>query len=88
MAEAIGLVSGLLALATFAHQSVTKVREAVQSFQSLPRQLRELLSELAELSTVLQELCQAPGGALKWTCQLSKLCWSNALVHVRNLSES
>ncbi|RKK08382.1 hypothetical protein BFJ68_g16683 [Fusarium oxysporum] len=65
MAELIGLVSGLLTLATFAHQSVTKVQEAVQSFQSLPRQLRELLSELTELGTVLQDLCQAPGGDIE-----------------------
>ncbi|KAF5542796.1 pathogenicity CRX2 [Fusarium mexicanum] len=65
MAEVIGLVSGLLTLAAFAHQSVIKVQEAVQSFQRLPRQLRELLSELAELSTVLQDLCQAPGGDIE-----------------------
>ncbi|KAG4279579.1 hypothetical protein FPRO04_13583 [Fusarium proliferatum] len=65
MAEVIGLVSGLLTLATFAHKSVTKVQEAVQSFRTLPRQLRELLSELAELSTVLQDLSQAPGGDIE-----------------------
>ncbi|GKU11964.1 unnamed protein product, partial [Fusarium langsethiae] len=65
MAEVIGLVSGLLTLAAFAHQSVIKVQEAVQSFQRLPRQLRELLSELAELSTVLQDLSQAPGGDIE-----------------------
>ncbi|KAF5645223.1 pathogenicity protein [Fusarium sp. NRRL 25303] len=65
MAEVIGLVSGLLTLAAFAHQSVIKVQEAVQSFQRLPRQLRELLSELAELSTVLQDLSQAPDGNIK-----------------------
>ncbi|KAF4435395.1 putative pathogenicity protein CRX2 [Fusarium austroafricanum] len=65
MAEVIGLVSGLLTLATFAHKSVTKVQEAVQSIRTLPRQLRELLSELAELSTVLQDLSQAPGGGIE-----------------------
>ncbi|EXA30551.1 hypothetical protein FOVG_18080 [Fusarium oxysporum f. sp. pisi HDV247] len=82
MAEVIGLVSGLLTLATFAHKSVTKVQEAVQSFRCLPRQLRELLSELAELSTVLQDLSQAPRGdvevdlsALKITLeQCSRSC--------------
>ncbi|CAJ0545146.1 Ff.00g086190.m01.CDS01 [Fusarium sp. VM40] len=82
MAEVIGLLSGLLTLATVAHKSVTKVQKAVQSFRCLPRQLRELLSELAELSTVLQELSQAPHGnvevdlsALKITLeQCSRAC--------------
>ncbi|RYC79881.1 hypothetical protein BFJ63_vAg17239 [Fusarium oxysporum f. sp. narcissi] len=62
MAEVIGLLSGLLTLAAVAHKSVIKVQEIVQSFQCLPRQSRELLSELAELSTVLKDLSQAPRG--------------------------
>ncbi|KAF4447926.1 putative pathogenicity protein CRX2 [Fusarium austroafricanum] len=82
MAEVIGLLSGLLTLAGFAHKSVIKVKETVESFRSLPRQLRDLLSELADLSTVLQELCQAPQGdvavdlsALKVTLeQCSRSC--------------
>ncbi|CVL07333.1 uncharacterized protein FMAN_15397 [Fusarium mangiferae] len=60
MAEVVDLGSGLT-LATSARQSIAKVQEAVQSFRCLPRQVRELLSELAELSTILQELSQALG---------------------------
>ncbi|KAM0235336.1 hypothetical protein ACHAP5_009731 [Fusarium lateritium] len=65
MAEIIGLLSSLLTLATAAHKSVINVKQIIESFRTLPRQSRELLSELAELSAVLKDLSQAPGGDIE-----------------------
>ncbi|KAJ4248149.1 hypothetical protein NW762_012919 [Fusarium torreyae] len=60
MAEAIGVVSGVLTLAAFAHKSVVKVQETVESFRSHPRLIRELLNELGGLKKLLEELSRAP----------------------------
>jgi len=59
MAEAIGLASGLLALAVFAFQSSVSLRHAVDSFQSQKKVIRELKEELEALNGVLQSLQQA-----------------------------
>src|SRR4051794_21132764 len=61
MAEAVGLASGLLALSVFAFKSGTKLYEKIKAFQSLPRQARELLTELGELNAVLLSLSQTAG---------------------------
>lgn len=61
MAETVGLASGLLALTVFAFKSGTKLYETIQTFQSRPRQVRELLTELAGLNAVLQRLSHTAG---------------------------
>ncbi|SPO04676.1 uncharacterized protein DNG_07361 [Cephalotrichum gorgonifer] len=61
MAEAVGLASGLLALTVFAFKSGTKLYATIDSFQSRPRKVRELLMELAALNTVLQRLSVTTG---------------------------
>jgi hypothetical protein len=43
MVEPIGLASGLLALVTFALQSSTTLYNTVQSFQSHPKRVRDLI---------------------------------------------
>jgi Fungal N-terminal domain of STAND proteins len=58
MAEAIGLASGLLALATFAFQSSITLFQTVQSFQSHLTRVRNLLEELEALSGVLRSLTE------------------------------
>lgn len=58
MAEPIGLASGLLALATFAFQSSITLYNTVQSFQSHPKRVRDLLEELEALSGVLGPLTE------------------------------
>lgn len=58
MAEVIGVASALLALASFAFHSSTKLCKTIQSFSSHPRQVRELLTELRGLVAVLQKLSQ------------------------------
>ncbi|KAH7304102.1 hypothetical protein B0I35DRAFT_363814 [Stachybotrys elegans] len=58
MAEVIGVTSGIVALATFAFKSGSKLRDEIQSFKTLPRQVRELLTELSGLTLVLQRLSE------------------------------
>jgi len=56
MAEPISLASGLLALATFAFQSSVALYNTVQSFQSHPKRVRDLIEELEALGGVLGPL--------------------------------
>ena len=56
MAEPIGLAAGLLALATFAFQSSITLYNTIQSFQSHPKRVRDLMEELEALSGVLGPL--------------------------------
>lgn len=58
MAEVIGLASGLVALATFALQSSQVLHEAVNSFKSHERVIRDLREEVKALDGVLKSLCQ------------------------------
>ncbi|KAH7308417.1 hypothetical protein B0I35DRAFT_491469 [Stachybotrys elegans] len=58
MAEPIGVASGIVALATFAFKSGSKLRDEIRSFKCLPRQVRELLTELSGLTLVLQRLSE------------------------------
>ncbi|OKL60273.1 hypothetical protein UA08_04514 [Talaromyces atroroseus] len=53
MAEAVGLASGLLTLASFAFQSSITLYETVKSFNSHPKRVRDLLEELEALIAVL-----------------------------------
>jgi hypothetical protein len=56
MAEAIGVTSGMVALATFAFQSGITLLELIQSFQSHNSLVRDLSEEVEALSGVLQPL--------------------------------
>jgi hypothetical protein len=58
MAEAIGVASGLVALATFAFQSSITLFQAVQSFQSHSTRVLDLIDELEALSAVLRSLSE------------------------------
>jgi hypothetical protein len=58
MAEPIGLASGLLTLATFAFHSSITLYNTVQSFQSHPKRVRDLIEELEALSGVLGPLTE------------------------------
>ena len=58
MAEPISLASGLLALATFAFQSSIALYNMVQSYQSHPKRVRDLIEELEALSGVLGLLAE------------------------------
>lgn len=62
MAEAIGLASGLLTLATFALQSSITLYETVKSFQSHQKRVRDLIEELEALSGVLGPLTEIIDG--------------------------
>jgi len=59
MAEAIGIASGLLALAKFAFTSSVSLCQAVESFQNNQRTIRELKEELEALNGVLRSLQEA-----------------------------
>ncbi len=59
MADPISIASGLLALAAFALQATKSLYQAVESFQSNRRTIRELREELEALDGVLQSLHQA-----------------------------
>jgi hypothetical protein len=63
MVEAIGVASGLLALATFAFQSSVTLFKTVQSFQFHPKRVRELLEDLQALTGVLSSLTETVGAA-------------------------
>jgi hypothetical protein len=56
MAEAIGIASGLLALAGFAFKSTQMLYQTVNSFQTNTSVIRELKQELEALMTVLESL--------------------------------
>ncbi|EGY18601.1 uncharacterized protein VDAG_09127 [Verticillium dahliae VdLs.17] len=58
MAEPIGLASGVLALSLFPFKSGRKLFHTIQTFGSLPRQVRELLTELEGLTLVLQKISE------------------------------
>ncbi|TQV90532.1 hypothetical protein IF1G_10855 [Cordyceps javanica] len=59
MAEAIGVASGLVALATFACQSSVMLYESVSSFQSHQQRVRDLAEETGALAEVLNSLVDA-----------------------------
>jgi hypothetical protein len=61
MAEAIGLASGLLTLATFALTSSVTLVQTVKSFQTHPKQMRDLRDELEALTEVLGSLTETVG---------------------------
>ena len=61
MVEPIGLASGLLTLATFAFQSSIALCQTVQSFQSHPKRVRDLIEELEALTGVLGALAETVG---------------------------
>jgi hypothetical protein len=63
MAEAIGLASGLLALATFAFQSSITLIKTIQSFQVHPKRVRDLKDELEALTAVLCPLAETVGAS-------------------------
>lgn len=56
MAEAIGAASGLLTLSEFAFKASINLYTTVQSYQSHPKQVRELLDEIQALTDVLGPL--------------------------------
>ncbi|KAH8887335.1 hypothetical protein GQ53DRAFT_784306 [Thozetella sp. PMI_491] len=56
MAEAVGMASGLLALATFAFNTSVALKTTIQSFQSHPKRIRDLLEELEALTETLAPL--------------------------------
>ena len=58
MAESIGLASGLLTLATFAFNSSIALHEAVTSFRSHQKRVRDLIDELEALTSVLGPLIE------------------------------
>ncbi|KAM0281202.1 hypothetical protein ACHAQH_003632 [Verticillium albo-atrum] len=58
MAEAVGLASGVLALAVFACKSCKTLLDTIQSFHAHPRQVRDLSIELLGLNSILGELSQ------------------------------
>ena len=65
MAEAVGLASGLLALASFAFQSSVTLYETVKDFHSHPKRVRDLIEELEALIGVLgplKEMVASPAG--------------------------
>ena len=59
MAEPISLASGLIALATFALQSSRSLYQAVESFKSNRKSIRELREELEALDGILRSLNDA-----------------------------
>ena len=58
MAEAVGIASGLLALATFAFESSITLYNTVRSFQSHLKRVHELIEELEALNGVLGPLTE------------------------------
>ncbi|EGY20904.1 uncharacterized protein VDAG_02428 [Verticillium dahliae VdLs.17] len=58
MAEPVGMASGILALTVFALKPSSKLVNEIQSFHTLPRQVRELLTELSGLTVVLRKLSE------------------------------
>ncbi len=64
MAEAIGLASGLVALTAFTFKACVSLRSTIQSFQSHPKRVRDLLEELETLAVVLAPLQESAGGSI------------------------
>ncbi|KAL4942535.1 hypothetical protein BDV06DRAFT_161609 [Aspergillus oleicola] len=58
MAEAKGLKSGLSALATFACRSTVALYESIRRFSLYPKQVRDLLEELAALNAEVSSLAE------------------------------
>ena len=56
MAEPIGITSGLLAIVLFALSSSKSLYQAVESFQSHQKMIRELREELEALKSTLEAL--------------------------------
>ncbi|KAJ6784627.1 hypothetical protein PWT90_04483 [Aphanocladium album] len=59
MAEAIGVASGLVALATFACQSSVMLYQSISSFKSHQQRVRDLAEETGALAEVLESLVDA-----------------------------
>ena len=62
MAEAVGLISGVLTLAVFAFQSSVTLCNTVKSFQFHQQRVRDLTEELDALSQVLHSLSETING--------------------------
>lgn len=58
MAEAIGVASGLLGLATFAFQSSITLSNTIKSFNSHQKRVRDLIEEIEALNGVLAPLTE------------------------------
>lgn len=58
MAEPVGIVSGLLGIATFALQSSVALCNTIRSFQSHPKRVRDLIEELEAFNQVLGPLTE------------------------------
>ena len=56
MAEPIGVIAGLLGIATFAFQTSKAVYDLVNSIQKAPQTIRDLKSELLALNPVLSSI--------------------------------
>jgi hypothetical protein len=63
MAEAIGVASGLLALATFAFQCSIELVKTIQSFQNHSTRVLSLKEELEALTAVLAPLTERVGAS-------------------------
>ncbi|KAK2777128.1 hypothetical protein CKAH01_12253 [Colletotrichum kahawae] len=63
MAEAIGLASGLVSIASLAFQSSITLYNTVQSIRAHPKRARDLLDELQALSEVLRLLTETVDAA-------------------------
>lgn len=64
MAEAIGLASGLMTLATFAFQSCITLVKTIESFQNHPKRVRNLKEELEALIAVLSSLTETASATI------------------------
>ncbi|KAJ5655654.1 hypothetical protein N7507_007604 [Penicillium longicatenatum] len=62
MADPIGIASGLVALSAFAFQSSVALFNSVQSYQSHPKRVRDLIEELEALNGVLGTLGETVNG--------------------------
>jgi len=56
MAEAVGLASGLLTLTIFAYDTSKSLYEAVSSFKSQRKTIKDVLADLDSLVTVLENI--------------------------------
>lgn len=56
MAEAVGLASGLLTLIIFAYDTSKSLYEAVSSFKSQRKTIKDVLADLDSLVTVLEKI--------------------------------
>lgn len=58
MAEAVGLASALLSLTIFAYNTSKSLYEAVSSFKSQRKAIRDLQTDLTSLVSVLESICK------------------------------